>query len=176
MQQFNIEVVPGGVMPSKVHSTDADYDIYARLDQSVIIPPGERALIPAGFKAEIPPGWRFKLETRSGKGWKEGYLIGAGVIDAGYENEIGVLVHNMNPQIEVFENFRYRDIGFDESIHERFDDFRPAKSGFIVINPGDKIAQFAIERVWDTELVQVQSIKKGSERAENGFGSSDCVK
>lgn len=163
--KLKIELVPGGQMPTKAHSTDADFDIYARIDQNVVIGPGERALIPAGFIADIPPGWRIKLESRSGLGYKQGVMIGAGVIDSGYANEIGVLVHNTNA-VDV-------KLGSDYNWDKECKDYYLEKNGYdIIITPGMKIAQFAVERVYDVELIHVSATNKETERSTKGFGST----
>lgn len=159
--KIKIQLLPGGKMPEKAHSTDADFDVFARLDEPLVIGPGERKLIPAGFIAEIPDGWRIKLESRSGLALKHGVLIGAGVIDSGYANEICVLVHNTNPAKSTV------NLDHDDGVDEYY-----KKANFIVIAPGMKIAQFAVEKVYDVELVEVKETNKETDRSVHGFGST----
>ena len=42
----------------------------------------------------------------------------------------------------------------------------------ITINHHDKIAQFTVQRVWDSQLVQVEEFSDGGSRGTGGFGSS----
>jgi dUTP pyrophosphatase len=42
----------------------------------------------------------------------------------------------------------------------------------VVINHHDKIAQFTVQRVWESNLVQVEQFSDGGSRGGGGFGSS----
>jgi len=42
----------------------------------------------------------------------------------------------------------------------------------VIINHNDKIAQFTVEKVWKTQLVEVEEFTQQGDRGENGFGSS----
>ena len=42
----------------------------------------------------------------------------------------------------------------------------------ITINHHDKIAQFTVQRVWNSELVQVEEFNDGGSRGSSGFGAS----
>lgn len=42
----------------------------------------------------------------------------------------------------------------------------------VVINHHDKIAQFTVQRVWESQLVEVKEFSDGGSRGSGGFGSS----
>lgn len=76
----------------KAHKWDAGFDVEA--DDEVIIPAGESRLVKTGLYLEIPDGWVGMLKSRSGLSVKFKLEVGAGVIDAGYEGEVGVHLYN----------------------------------------------------------------------------------
>ena len=66
---------------------------YGNSDQS--IPMGGRALIPTGISMAIPHGWYGRIAPRSGLAWKSGIDVLAGVIDADYRGDVGVIIINL---------------------------------------------------------------------------------
>ena len=69
-------------------------DIEGRLQIST----GGSVLIPTGIKLEIPHGYCFEIKNRSGNAAKKQLIVGACVVDSGYEGEIFVNLHNIGPQ------------------------------------------------------------------------------
>lgn len=92
--------------PVKAHDADACYDLFARsyafpenLDEekdAVILAPGRRCLARTGLFLEMEPGWEALVRPRSGNALKYGLTVlnTPGTIDAGYRNEVGVILHN----------------------------------------------------------------------------------
>lgn len=71
--------------------------------EDVIIPAGGRKLIPTGLKVAFPPGWYMRVAPRSGNALKKGIETGAGVIDADYRGELGVLLFNLSNEDASFK-------------------------------------------------------------------------
>lgn len=64
-------------------------------DENVlIIPVGSRCLIKTGIAVAIPQNCYGRVAPRSGLTFKNGINIGAGVIDADYRGEVGVIIFN----------------------------------------------------------------------------------
>lgn len=84
----------GAVIPEYSHPLDGGMDITAPLE--VIIPAGATRIVPCGFKVAVPEGWMLLVFPRSGLSAKSGLRIAnsPGLIDAGYRDEVGVIIHN----------------------------------------------------------------------------------
>jgi len=74
----------------------AGMDLYAELDDELILLPGMRALVPTGIAIALPEGYEAQIRPRSGLALKHGIaLVNApGTIDPDYRGEIGVIVIN----------------------------------------------------------------------------------
>jgi dUTP pyrophosphatase len=74
----------------------AGMDLYAELDEELILQPGMRALVPTGIAIALPEGYEAQIRPRSGLALKHGIaLVNApGTIDPDYRGEIGVIVIN----------------------------------------------------------------------------------
>jgi dUTP pyrophosphatase len=85
---------PGAVIPSYAHPTDGGMDITCPVE--VTIPAGKTAIVPTGLKVAVPEGWMLLVFPRSGMSAKTGLRVAnsPGLIDAGYRNEVGVILHN----------------------------------------------------------------------------------
>ncbi len=122
-------------LPARSHPGDAGYDLYARASVR-LEPAGGRALVPAGIAIAIPEGYAGFVQPRSGLALRHGVtcLNTPGLIDAGYRDEISVLLVNLDP-------------------HDAFD-----------VQRGERIAQLVIQRVeavdWD-EVVELDDSVRG---------------
>lgn len=79
-------------LPSYAHAGDAAFDVYSREDK--ILQPGERYVFKLGFAAEFDEGYVCHVWDRSGLAAKQGLHTLAGVIDATYRDEYGVVILN----------------------------------------------------------------------------------
>lgn len=136
----------GTDIPLPEYSTtgSAGMDLRACLDEPVTIPAGEAVLIGTGLAIYIAdPGYAGIIIPRSGKGHKEGIILGnsIGLIDSDYQGEVFVSCLNRN---------RY------QSVH---------------IMPGDRIAQLVIIPVALAEFEIVDDFTS-TERGVGGFGST----
>jgi dUTP pyrophosphatase len=120
---------PDVKLPARSHPGDAGYDLCARAPAR-LAPGGGRALVPTGIAIAIPEGYAGFVQPRSGLALRHGVtcLNTPGLIDAGYRDEISVLLINHDP-------------------HQPFD-----------IQPGDRIAQLVIQRVQDVEWDEVETL------------------
>lgn len=84
------------VIPTYGSEFAAGADLYASLDEAVVIEPGETKLIPTGFAFEIPEGYAGFVYARSGLASKRGLAPAnkVGVIDSDYRGEVMVALHN----------------------------------------------------------------------------------
>lgn len=89
---------PGLPLPSRGHPDDAGYDLCARED-AVLEPGGGRAAVPTGVAVAVPPGFAGFVQPRSGLALRHGVtcLNTPGLIDAGYRDEIRVILVNLDP-------------------------------------------------------------------------------
>lgn len=76
---------------------DVGYDIFAVED--VTIPAGSSRVVNVGLQlADITPGYWFRIEARSGLGFKQGLQPHFGVIDNPYRGELGIKVYNLSDE------------------------------------------------------------------------------
>lgn len=76
---------------------DSGYDIYACED--CIVPPKSSEIVPTGITVGfITPGYWFRIEGRSGLGFKYGIAPHNGIIDNGYRGDLGVKLYNHGSQ------------------------------------------------------------------------------
>jgi dUTP pyrophosphatase len=87
------------ILPSRSSEMSAGYDLYTPTNGT--IPSRGRMLIPIGWKIRIPgarndPNRTLygRIAPRSGLALRNGLDVGAGVIDADYSQEIGVIIFN----------------------------------------------------------------------------------
>ncbi len=116
-------------LPAAAHEGDAGYDLRAR-EAVILTPGGGRAAVATGIAVAIPPGCAGLVLPRSGLALRHGVtcLNVPGLIDAGYRDEIRVILVNHDPA-EAFP-----------------------------IEVGDRIAQLVIQAVETVEWVEVDDL------------------
>ena len=87
---------PGARIPSQGSAQSAGYDLYACLEESVVIAPGETKGIGTGLSMALPEGWFAGIFARSGLAVKQGLRPAncVGVCDADYRGEYIVPLFN----------------------------------------------------------------------------------
>lgn len=117
-------------------------DLYAAVDESIILKPGDVELISSGIRVSIPSGYEGQVRPRSGLALKHGIgvLNSPGTIDSDYRGIVGVIMFNFG------------------------------KEAF-TINRGDRIAQFVITKV-EKVVFEVTDKLDTSSREAGGFGST----
>ena len=83
----------------------AGADLYACLDDTCEIKPGETKLIKTGIALEVPVGYAGLIYARSGLATKKGLAPAnkVGVVDTDYRGEIMVALHNHSNETRIVE-------------------------------------------------------------------------
>ncbi len=93
-----VRLDPDLPLPAYARPGDAGLDLLARV--SVLLPPGGgRALVPTGVAVAIPWGHAGFVQPRSGLALRHGVTVlnSPGLIDAGYRDELKVVLVNTDP-------------------------------------------------------------------------------
>lgn len=89
-------------IPVRAHEGDAGIDFFfcPPSNDSVTIDPGSTAIMPTGIKMQVPSNHMLQIMNKSGIASKRSLLVGACVVDYGYNGEIFVNLHNcgVDPQ------------------------------------------------------------------------------
>lgn len=127
-------------LPQYMTPGSSGVDLYAALEENIILSPGGIHLIPTGIAVSIPEGFEAQVRPRSGLALKHGISVlnTPGTIDADYRGEIKVIVINL---------------GDKEYILTR----------------GERIAQMVFARVEKAELIQ-RDVLDETGRGAGGFG------
>jgi dUTP pyrophosphatase len=85
-------------LPRYAREHDAGLDLVAR-EGATLAPGGGRAIVPTGIAIAIPAGYAGFVQPRSGLAMKHGVTLlnTPGLIDAGYRDELRVLLVNLDP-------------------------------------------------------------------------------
>lgn len=171
---------PDAKIPQYAHISDSGADVYALDD--ITIGPGETVLVPTGFKVALPPGYELQVRPKSGRTLKTKLRIAntPGTIDAGYRDEVGIIVENIDPPIRAIHPRIQRTTDKDGNVQtiEHF----PVIEGDILygqsytIGKGEKFAQLVLAEVPKAAFYRVESIKSiDDEDRGGGFGSTDKI-
>jgi len=90
-----ISLLENAEIPKYSHSQDAGFD-FVNYGEEQIIRVGETKLFKTGIRIALPLGYVLKVCSRSGLALKHNIhvLNSPGIVDSGYTNEIGVILHN----------------------------------------------------------------------------------
>jgi dUTP pyrophosphatase len=93
-----VRLDPDLPLPAYARAGDAGLDLLAR-EPATLAPGGGRALVPTGIALAIPDGHAGFVQPRSGLALRHGVtcLNTPGLIDAGYRDELRVLLVNLDP-------------------------------------------------------------------------------
>ncbi len=93
--------------PSRANPSDAGLDLCWSPDDAEVrgvrIEPGQSKVLPTGCKFAIPHGYMLEIKNRSSMAAKRHLLVGASVVDSGYEGEVFVNLHNIGAYSQVLE-------------------------------------------------------------------------
>ena len=103
----------GARLPHRAHPSDAGMDVFycPKNDkpdklyevEDFWIPPKTSRLLPTGLKVEIPIGFMLEIKNKSGIASKRQLVVGACVVDPGYDGEIYVNLHNLGSESQVIK-------------------------------------------------------------------------
>jgi dUTP pyrophosphatase len=124
-----VRLDPDLPLPDYARAGDAGADLLARTEVTLSAG-GGRAAVPTGIALAIPPGHAGFVQPRSGLALRHGVtcLNSPGLIDAGYRDELAVLLVNTDPATDY------------------------------VVHRGDRIAQLVIQRVERATFVPVEAL------------------
>lgn len=90
----------GLALPCYMTPGAAGMDLYAALEEDVVIEPGAIVLVPTGLEVAIPDGFEGQVRPRSGLAVKHGISLPntPATIDADYRGEIRVPLINLGRQ------------------------------------------------------------------------------
>ena len=133
-------------LPKYQTELSAGMDLYANIDEPILLKSLERALVKTGLFISLPKGYEAQIRPRSGLAFKNGITVlnTPGTIDADYRGEIGIILVNLSAQE-------------------------------FTINDGDRIAQMVIAKHENAVWQEVDSLDE-TDRGEGGFGSSGVSK
>ena len=93
--------------PLRANPSDAGLDLrWCPKEQSetaLSIGPGESVLVPTGCTFGIPHCYMMEIKNKSGIAYKRQLLVGACVVDSGYEGEVFVNLHNIGNETQFLE-------------------------------------------------------------------------
>ena len=98
------KVRDGAKVPVRSNPSDAGLDVFACLDEAVSLAPMQSLIIPTGLKFGIPHGYMLQVMNRSSVAAKRGLVVGAHVIDSGYDGEVFINIHNISNQHQVLRD------------------------------------------------------------------------
>ena len=130
------------ILPTYGSAGAAGADLYACLDEDVVIAPGESAFIPTGLAMEIPQNCAGLIYARSGLACKCGLAPAnkVGVIDSDYRGQFIVALHNHGSEPQT-------------------------------VGHGERIAQLVITPVITPGFIETEQLSD-TQRGEGGFGST----
>lgn len=152
MERLKIKVKRIGhhKLPLPEYATDGSgaVDLRARIEQPLVILPGETHLVPCGFAfaihQDVLPGVSIAgmLMPRSGLGHKHGIVLGniVGWIDSDFVGEVHISMWNRG-------------------------------SAVYTVDPGERVCQMAFLPVFQPQLIEVDALDDTA-RGDGGFGHS----
>lgn len=136
------KVRANAILPTYGSAGAAGADLYACLEEEIVIAPGQSAFVPTGLSMEIPVGFAGLIYARSGLACKRGLAPAnkVGVVDSDYRGEFMVVLHNHGAEPQTVAN-------------------------------GERIAQLVITPVYTPAFEEVDELTD-TQRAAGGFGST----
>ena len=130
------------ILPTYGSTEAAGADLYACLEETVTILPGESVFVPTGLAMEIPRGYAGLIYARSGLACKRGLAPAnkVGVVDSDYRGEFMIVLHNHGSEPQVIDH-------------------------------GERIAQLVVTPVITPGFIEVDSLSD-TVRSAGGFGST----
>ena len=94
-------------LPSRSNPSDAGADVFYCADsdkKEVVVWAGDSRILPTGLKVEVPHGYMLEVKNRSGMAAKKSLVVGACVVDSGYNGEIFVNLHNIGNHSQIVKH------------------------------------------------------------------------
>ena len=94
---------PNANEPQRANPSDAGLDVFYSPEneaQSIAIDPGQSKVIPTGLRFGVPHGYMLEVKNRSSVAAKRSLIVGACVVDSGYDGEVFVNLHNIGKETQ----------------------------------------------------------------------------
>ena len=96
--------------PERANPSDAGLDVFyspreENLAKKLTIHPGEGAVIPTGLRFGVPHSYMLEVKNRSSVAAKRSLIVGACVVDSGYDGEVFVNLHNIGKQLQIIKPY-----------------------------------------------------------------------
>ncbi|MBQ2753030.1 MAG: dUTP diphosphatase [Firmicutes bacterium] len=143
MQKVNVKKLkPEAILPTYGSEFAAGADLYACIENDILVFPGETVMIGTGLAMEIPEGYAGLIYARSGLASKKGLAPAnkVGVVDPDYRGEFMVALHNHSKDTQTVEK-------------------------------GERIAQLVITPCIQVDFTEAEELND-TVRGEGGFGST----
>ena len=143
MEQIKVKLLrPGAKLPTYGTESSAGADLYACIEEDVVIAPGQTRKIPTGIAMELPVGCAGLIYARSSMGTKKGLAPAnkVGVVDSDYRGEFLVFLHNHGTEAQTVAH-------------------------------GDRIAQLLVTPVFTPGFIEAEALSD-TRRGDGGFGST----
>lgn len=126
--------------PERATPSSSGFDLRARVDGSIELAPGARALVPTGVAVALPDGCEAQVRPRSGLAVEHGLTLlnSPGTVDCDYRGEIKAVLVNLGQA--------------------------PVR-----IRRGDRVAQLVVMQLADVVIREVTTLPE-TERGAGGFG------
>ena len=92
--------------PRRANPSDAGMDLAFAPEsgEALVIEPGDSVICPTGLKFGVPHGYMLQIMNRSSIAAKRSLVVGACVVDAGYDGEVFINLHNIGQHERVIES------------------------------------------------------------------------
>lgn len=133
---------PNASPPTYGSIESAGADLYACLEDDILLKPGKRVVISHGFSMELPVGFEAQIRSRSGLAFKNGIIVlnSPGTVDSDFRGELKTLLIHL---------------GEDE----------------LIIKNGMRISQMVITRHTTANWVETSDLSN-TQRGSGGYGST----
>ena len=91
--------------PDRANPSDAGLDVFysprgTEQTPGVYVSPGESVILGTGLKFGVPHGYMLEVKNRSSVAAKRSLIVGACVVDSGYDGEVFVNLHNIGKETQ----------------------------------------------------------------------------
>jgi len=97
------KVHSGVQTPQRANPSDAGLDVFYSPENAatVAMNPGQSKILETGLKFGVPHGYMLEVKNRSSVAAKRSLIVGACVIDSGYDGEVFINLHNVGESLQV---------------------------------------------------------------------------
>jgi dUTP pyrophosphatase len=88
-------------LPAYATAGAAGLDLFAAVENDILLPPGGRAAVPTGVALALPEGFEAQIRPRSGLALRHGVTVlnAPGTIDSDYRGEVAAILINHGDEV-----------------------------------------------------------------------------